>query len=344
MTDIRNYDDKKIILKRIILILIIFSSIVSTNNLFAQADVVGGAQFDTHPMHWARFWARGLFDRNLVWCPVWNIGNVTDSHVEPSRSLTWPGSQGLTYVGYANFYIGAKVIDMTEYQNKMVPYDEMPPLVSNGEHEISVVSNAYLPHISVGTPAQISRNNDHQQIWAPIPGFYNDGKYGWIWGINEDTDGDGELSPQEDVNFNGNLDFNLEPPPGIIKSMAISTDKRTWPEYWPGGSYIGDTRPYFDRPPRTTVAGNRAGKWNGEYKAGTISDQETLYRMDDHENDYWNEYTQYNYWPKQNPDGTPNTVMWKEGGIAGSGIEVESRSLCLVPSVSGRSACLCVPS
>ena len=67
--------------------------------------------------------------------------------------------------------------------------------------------------------------------------------------------------------------------------MAISTDKRTWPEYWPGGSYVGDTRPLAGRPPRTTSAGLRAGRWNGEYKIAPIADQETYYMADDHEND-----------------------------------------------------------
>ncbi len=44
----------------------------------------------------------------------------------------------------------------------------------------------------------------------------------------------------------------------------------------------------------------RAGLWNGEYKAGPIADQEAIYMMDDHENDYWEDYTVLRYWPMKN--------------------------------------------
>jgi len=122
------------------------------------------------------------------------------------------------------------------------------------------------------------------------------------------------------------LDYNVNPPESIIKSMAISTDKRTWPQFWPGGTYVGDTRPIAGRPPRTIEAGLRAGRWNGEYKAAPISDQETYYMADDHDNDRWNEFFQGEYYPMKNPDGTPNTTPWREGGIFGAGIEMEARS------------------
>ncbi len=291
--------------------------ILSASSLFAQA---AGSQFDLHPMHWARFWARGLFDRNLIYCPVWNIGNVTDSGVDPGDDMQWPGSEGLSFVDAAVFYIGALVYDMSAYEGQQVPE------TWDGS-DIYIVSDAYNTHVSQAVPwAQLSKDKTHQQKWAPIPGFFNDGAYGYIYGINEDTDGDGELSPAEDINLNGILDYNLEPPESILKSMAISTDKRTWPEYWPGGTYVGDEREFFGRPPRTVEAGERKGKWNGEFKAGTISDQETLYWMDDHENDHWNDYKQGRYWPMKNSDGTPDTTPWADGGIAGAGVEVEART------------------
>lgn len=301
-----------------------------TSSSIAQ---LAGAQFDQHAMHWARFWARGLFDRNLIYCPTWNIGNVTDAGLSPNEGMAWPGNQGNSFVGKANFYIASLVTDMSEFEGKVVPE------TWDGE-QLPIVSDSYFYHVSEHNVPQLSSDKTHQQIWAPIPGFFNDGKYGYIWGINEDTDNNGELSPAEDVNFNGELDYNLEPPESILKSMAISTDKRTWPQYWPGGSYIGDDRPYFGRPPRTVVAGSRAGQWNGEYKAGPIADQETLYRMDDHENDRLNDFYNYEkivdgkkilvdakYWPMKNADGTPDTRDWKDDvGIAGLGLEVEGRT------------------
>ncbi|MBN1352027.1 hypothetical protein JXJ21_21675 [candidate division KSB1 bacterium] len=316
----------------ILIIILISLLLMVVNNALAQQPV-SGVQFDTHPMHWARYWARGLFDRNLIYCPIWNIGNLTDAALSPGQGMAWPGSQGNTFVGKANFYIASLVTDMSEFEGKVIPE-------TWDGYQLPIVTDSYFYHVSVWTPPQLSVDATHQQVWAPIPGFYNDGKDGYIWGINEDVNGDGDLSPAEDINFNGILDYNLEPPLSIIKSMAISTDKRTWPEFWPGGSYINDTRPYFGRPPRTVAAGLRKGRWNGEYKDGPIADQETLYRMDDHENDRLNDYYGYEkivgddtiavnamYWPMKNPDGTPDTRDWHDDvGIAGLGIEVEGRT------------------
>ena len=310
---------KNIILKNTILtsVIIILLLLCSWQNTEAQ---VSGAQFDSHPMHWARFWARGLFDRNLIWCPVWNFGNLTDSGVEPSKSMRWPGSEGLNYVGKANFYIGALITDMAEYRGQVVPNER------DGQ-TFPIVSVSYLPHTAVGIVAKLSSDKTHQQIWQPMPYYFNDGQFGVIWGINEDVNKDGELQPEEDINYNGILDYNLDPPESILKSMAISTDKRTWPEYWPAGSYIGDTRISNGRPPSSSIPGSRAGYWNGEYKRATIADQETLYRMDDHENDYLNDFKKpLAYWPMKNADGTPDTTLWLDGGIAGAGVEVESRT------------------
>lgn len=302
-------------MKRMLLLLLLL--ILAAQTLNAQA--LSGNVLDNHPMHWARYYARNLFDRNLVYCPVWNIGLVTDSNLSPSWDLRWPGSEGLSYGSYFVFYIGAKVTNMEQFRDKVVPE------TWDGT-DIKIVSDAYMPHTSVHSVAQTSTDRTHQQVWAPIPGYYNDGIYGFIEGINEDINGDGELAPSEDVNYNGRLDLALDPPQTLIKSLAISTDKRTWPKWWPGGSYVGDTRPDAGRPPRTTMPGLRAGRWNGEYGAKAIADQETLYRMDDHENDAWNDYREGFYWPMKNDDGTPDTRTWKEGGIAGAGIEVEGRT------------------
>lgn len=301
--------------------LTILTFVSSSSVIYAQ---VSGSTSDSHPMHWARYWARGLFDRNLIYTSAWNVGNITDAGMQGGVGMRWPGSEGLNYVSAANFLVAAYVTDMSALEGKVVPE------TWDGE-QFGILSDAYLPHVSNATVAQLSSDRTHQQIWQPIPGWFNDGFYGYIWGINEDVNGDGELAPSEDVNFNGILDLNLDPPSGILKSMAISTDKRTWPQYWPGGSYIGDPRPPAGRPPRTITAGPRAGKWNGEYKAGTIADQETVYMMDDHENDYWEDYTTLRYWPMKNSDGTPNTTKWKDPdvnklSIRGMGVEVESRS------------------
>ena len=288
-----------------------------SGSLFSQG--LDDTQYDTHPMHWARFWARGIFDRNLIYSPVWNIGNITDSHVEPNQTMRWPGSEGLSYGNYFNFYVGTLVTDMSQFEGQVIPEQW------DGE-QFPILSDAFLPHVSQHSVAQLSSDRTHQQIWSPIPGFYNDGINGFIWGINEDTNRDGELAPSEDINFNGKLDYHLEPPESIIKSLAMSTDSRTWPEYWPGNTYAGDTRSHFGRPPRTDNAGLRAGLWNGEYGAKTIADQESYYMMDDHENDHWNDYKTEKYWPLKNPDGTPNTTPWEDGGIAGAGLEIEART------------------
>lgn len=303
----------KIIISTLVIAITIFASFQS--NTFAQ---VAGVQFDSHPMHWARYWARAVFDRNLIYAEGWNLGTIDGTE--------WPGSEGLNYLGEAIFFVGSYVTDMQGYQGTVIPDEN-----ERDGAQFGIVSNAYLPHVSNATVAQLSSDRSHQQIWQPFPGYFNDGFYGYIWGIDEDVNGDGVLDPSEDVNFNGVHDLNLDPPESILKSMAISTDKRTWPEYWPGGSYVGDTRPIAGRPPKTDGPGVRKGLWNGEYKAGPIADQETLYMMDDHENDYWNDYTPLRYWPMKNPDGTPDTTKWVNTdtdklSILGSGVEVEART------------------
>jgi len=308
------------------LLVLLFVFLLSGFSELYSQEIIEGKEYDYHQMHWGRFWARAVMDRNLIWCPIWNIGNVTDSRVEPRKPMRWPGSASeISYVNYGNFFIGAKVPNMKGFEGKVITDD----MYNTIEDQITLVSNAYLPHISVHTPAQVSSDRTHQQIWAPVPGFFNGGQFGFIWGINEDVNQDGELAPSEDVNFNGELDHNLDPPESIINSMAISTDKRTWPEYWPGGSFVKDERPYYGRPPKTDGPGERVGRWNGEYKIAPIADQETLYRMDDHENDMWNDYygATSKYYPMKNADGTPDSSKWKdEVGIAGIGFEVEART------------------
>ncbi|MCP5061240.1 MAG: hypothetical protein GY936_02095 [Ignavibacteriae bacterium] len=309
--------------KKIVSVILIsfFNCLIINSDVNAQAQ---GFQFDTHEMHWEKYWARALFDRNLVNIPIWNIATLGDHTRAPGKQLTWPGSNGLSYGGNFDFFMAALVTDMTAYKGKVLPEKW------DGE-QIPIMSISYLPNIGRNQWAYISQNKTHYQIWQPVPGFFNDGFYGYIWGIDEDVNQDGLLSPSEDFNFNGLHDRNLDPPDGIIKSLAISTDPRTWPEYWPGGSYIGDTRPYAGKPPRTSFHGARKGLWNGEYKAGPIADQETMVIVDDHENDRLNEYFSQNYWPMLNNDGTPNTFDWAGEhpdslSIAGMGVEVEARS------------------
>ena len=275
-------------------------------------------RYDLHPMHWVRFRARNIFNRNLVYTPVWNIGNFGDAGLDPGWSLHWPGSQGNSYGSYFVFFVGGIVKDMSAYRGKVIP--------DNWEgKEFPIVSDSFFDIYGPNTNSQLSPDRTHQCMWEPMPGFYNDGPGGWIGGINEDVNGNFELDPGEDVNGNGILDEEVEPPKGLVKSLAVSTDKRTWPTYWPPGSYIGDTRPVVGRPPKDQGPGLRAGLWNGEYGAKTIADEESYYLMDDHENDWWNAWKKEKYWPMKNPDGTPDTRDWKAGGIAGLGVEVEGR-------------------
>ncbi len=126
---------------------------------------VAGAQFDSHPMHWARYWARAVFDRNLIYSTIWNLGTI--------EGVKWPGTEGLSYADKAHFFVGAYVSDMTAYSSKVIPDNW-----EDGTSKISIISNAYLPHVANSTVAQLSSDRTHQQIWQPFPGFYNDGFYG----------------------------------------------------------------------------------------------------------------------------------------------------------------------
>ncbi|TFG98322.1 MAG: hypothetical protein E4H13_09985, partial [Calditrichales bacterium] len=156
---------KKGIISLFLFFILVFSMI---NVSFADEDQPGGTQFDTHPMHWGRFWARAVFDRNLIWCPIWNIGNLSDSNISPNQPMMWPGSNGRGYVNYANFYMGAWVRDMAQYEGQVVPedFDKAAP---DGTYpgDISILSNAYLPHVSESGMAGLSKDRTHQQIWQP---------------------------------------------------------------------------------------------------------------------------------------------------------------------------------
>ncbi len=275
-------------------------------------------RYDLSPMHWVRFRARGVFNRNLVYSPVWNIGNFADSDLDPGEKLRWPGSEGLAYGSYFCFYVGGLVHDMSMYRGKVVP----PQSEWHGK-QFPIVSDSYFRIYGPSSNAQLSSDRTHQCMWEARPGYFNDGFGGWVGGIDEDINGNNELDPGEDVNFNGQLDHEVEPPQSIIKSLAMSTDKRTWPAFWPAGSYVGDTRPL--KGPGSRRPGIRKGLWNGEYGTKTIADQESYYVMDDHENDWWNDWRTEKYWPMKNPDGTPDTRPWIKDGIAGLGVEVEGR-------------------
>lgn len=272
-------------------------------------------RYDLSPMHWVRFRARGVFDRSLVYSPVWNIGNTADSDLSPGHRLRWPGSEGLNYGEYFCFYVGALVQDMTMFQGKVVP-----PKEEWTGAQFPIVTDSYFRGEGPPENSQLSTDRTHQQMWQAKPGYYNDGIGGWVSGLDEDVNFNEELDFGEDLNFNDILDHHLEPPEGIIKYLAMSSDVRTWPEYWPAGSYIGDDRPIGSR-----KRGKRAGVWNGEYGEKTIADQESYYVMDDHENDHWNDWKVGYYWPMKNDDGTPDTTPWVKDGIAGAGIEVEGR-------------------
>lgn len=145
----------------VIIFFITLILLLTESKFYAQ---VSGSTSDSHPMHWARYWARGLYDRNLIYTSVWNVGNITDAGMLGGVGMRWPGSEGLNYLSSANFLVAAYVTDMAAYDGKVIPE------TWDGE-QFGILSNAYLPHVSNATVAQLSSDRTHQQIWQPIPGL-----------------------------------------------------------------------------------------------------------------------------------------------------------------------------
>ena len=137
----------KIIISTLAIAITFFATFQS--NILAQ---VAGNQFDSHPMHWARYWDRATFDRNLIYAEGWNLGTI--------EGTRWPGSEGLSYLNEAIFFVASYVTDMQGYQGTVIP-DE------RDGSQFGIVSNAYLPHVSQATVAQLSSDRSHQQIWQP---------------------------------------------------------------------------------------------------------------------------------------------------------------------------------
>jgi len=238
-------------------------------------------------------------DGNLISGGSVNSGLLAYHYVSGAPTLGWP--KGVNYVSYLHsgvFYVAAEVQD------------------KNGK-TIHIVSDDYRRSSS-----ETSRDYTHRYAFAPLPKYFNLDQpqatdVPEIGGISEDVgidglpntndegEGDGILQQQEDFNRNGELDLSMK---NEIGWYAISHRKETWPQYWPIGSYPGDTRI-----PGAELSDVRAGRWNGEYGAYVRADQESYYAIDDHEND------EFEYYPTDNVSAWPN-------GRRGLGLKIEVRN------------------
>lgn len=239
-----------------------------------------------------------IMDGNLVTGPVVNSGLISYSGIGDDLRIGWPkGTMRADYIWGSYFYVAAEVVDV------------------NGD-TIHIVSDNF-------RFGEVSPDGSHEYATRPLPKYFNLDIPGsletpLIYGITEDVgkdgfprtgdegEGDGELQPVEDFNGNGELDLNLE---NTVGWFAISHRKETWPEYWPAGSYPGDSRQ-----PGDEIPGSRAGWWNGEFGAYNRADQECYYVMVDKEND------EFNYYP------FPGDTASYPTGRRGLGLQTEARA------------------
>lgn len=263
----------------------------------------------------------GLATGNLIQVPYVTNVNISagywGSTVSPSR-ITWPRGSGVEYGHTMSFIVGGAVVN------------------DQGD-TLRIVSESYNRSGGDTHPS-----GSHKFFYTPVPGYYNmkgnpttanrlndnaddrttldlTGHY-FIGGLNEDTNGNGELDAGEDLNNNGVLDTELT---NNIEYTAQSNLPETWPAFWPPQSYVGDQRPPCDFTEGSTCApqpGVRAGRWNGAFGAFVRGDQESYYIADDRDND------EFPYFPFLDPaTGEPDTRDWANGGRRGLGIEVKVR-------------------
>ncbi len=251
-----------------------------------------------------RYFRSTILDGNLVWGGVTNNGLISHANNSSIARISWPkGPRQVDYIFGAYFYVAAEVQD--ESGNTI-------PIVSD-----------YYPF------GEMSPDQSHRYSFMPLPGYYNlnqpdilnpQADPNYVGGISEDVgedgvpgtndpgEGDGKLQPIEDFNGNGRLDTSLE---NVVGWFATSSRRETWPEFWPVGSYPGDTRMEGERRP-----GPRAGRWNGEFGAFIRGDQESYFLADDREND------EFNYFPFDDPE---SRRPWPNGR-RGLGITIETRT------------------
>ncbi len=242
-----------------------------------------------------------MHDGNLVTGPIINSGLISYSGIGDDIRIGWPkGTKWARYIWGSYFYVAGEVVD------------------ASGD-TIHIVSDDF----DIEGRYELAPDGSHVFCTMPLPKYYNLDIPGsletpLVYGISEDVgkdgfprtndegEGDGELQSVEDFNGNGELDLQME---NTVGWFAISHRKETWPEYWPAGSYPGDTRP-----DSAEYAGDRAGRWNGEYGAYTRADQESYYVMVDREND------EFEYYPFPG-----DTASWPTGR-RGLGLTTEARA------------------
>lgn len=244
-----------------------------------------------------RYFRSTIVDGNLVTGAITNNGLLSHANLS-IPPLSWPkGPKVVDYIFATFFYVASEVVD------------------AHGD-TIAIVSD----YFRFGEEAP---DQTHTYHFMPLPKYFNLDEPDaltepLIGGISEDVgldglpntndpgEGDGILQPIEDFNNNGVLDLHMQ---NVVGWFATSSRKETWPEYWPVGSYPGDTRQ-----PGQEVPGVRAGRWNGEFGAYVRGDQETYYFMDDREND------EFDYYPFPG-----DTAGWPTGR-RGLGITVKART------------------
>ncbi|MFK7846247.1 MAG: hypothetical protein AB8G77_13200 [Rhodothermales bacterium] len=263
----------------------------------------------------------GLSTGNLIQVPYVTNVNVSagywGSTISPSR-ITWPKGSGVEYGHTMSFIVGAEVVNddgdslkiLSESYNRSGG-DSHP----SGSHkfQFSAVPGYYNMNGDPGTTNRLNNNVDDRQRLS-------DAGYYFIGGLNEDVNQNNVLDPGEDLNNNDRLDVELV---NQIEYTSQSNLAQTWPEFWPPGSYVGDTRPDCSFNLGTACnpePGVRAGRWNGAFGSFVRSDQESYYLADDRDND------EFPYYPYLDPaTGQPDRRSWADGGRRGLGIEVKVR-------------------
>ena len=263
----------------------------------------------------------GLATGNLIQVPyVTNVnvsGGYWGSTISPSR-VTWPKGSGVEYGHTMSFLVGAEVVN------------------DNGD-SLVIISDSYNRSGGDTHPS-----GSHKFFWSAVPGYYNmsgdpsttnrlndnaddrarlaETGYYYVGGLNEDANGNGVLDQGEDLNNNGELDFELI---NNVEYPAQSNLPQTWPAYWPPQSYVGDNRIECEFSEGSTCAtgpGVRSGRWNGAFGAFVRGDQESYYLADDRDND------EFAYYPFLNPaTGEPDLRSWDNGGRRGLGVEISTR-------------------
>lgn len=250
---------------------------------------------------WLKYVRPVVHDGNLIETGLINQGQISHGYFSGgSVDLIWPKGSGTEYGHNFIFFVAAEVQDVDG-------------------NTIHIVSDRFNRQST-----ELSTDQTHNYHFMPLPKFYNNhqpSSLDWdIGGINEDVgidgipntndegEGDGILQLQEDFNRNEVLDLSML---NEVEWFAISSRRETWPQYWPAGSYPGDDRVEGEERP-----GVRSGRWNGEFGAYVRADQESYYKMDDHEND------EFNYFPFED---SLSKRPWPLGR-RGLGVTVEVRT------------------